>query len=112
MDPIQRSIETEASKMSDQQTESGMPLLESLVLMNVVKTNPGLTKRDLSQAARRDLGADVTEDTKFLKYIDNLVRVGCLAKYDFRFHLTPSGERFYNETRTKVLPALRSLAFR
>lgn len=112
MDQIQRSIETEASKTNDLQSESGMPLLESLVILNAVKTNPGLTKRELSSNARASLGADSTEDTKFLKYIDNLVRVGCLAKYDFRFHLTPSGERFFSDTRNKVLPALRGLAFR
>lgn len=112
MNPIDQTIQSQRSRAFDLQAESGMPLLESLVLLKVVKSVGGvISKRELSAAARQELGFDHTYDVLFLKYIDNMVKVGLLAKYDFKYQLTPSGSSYFDNTRNKISPALRSLAF-
>lgn len=93
-------------------TENGMSLFESLVILSTVRSSPGTMKGGVAQAVRAKLGMDICENTVVLHMIDNLVRTGLLVRLDFKYHLTPAGERYLTETRERFLPAIRELSYR
>jgi hypothetical protein len=44
--------------------------------------------------------------------IDNLVRSGLLVRLDFKFYVTPAGEKYFEENRARFMPAIKRLVFR
>jgi hypothetical protein len=92
--------------------ESGMSLFESLVILSVVQEIPGNTKGNVARAVRENMGMDVCENTMILHMIDNLVRTGLLVRLDFKFYVTPAGEKYFEENRARFMPAIKRLVFR
>ena len=111
MDVIQSAMDKHKKHETDLQAETGLPVFETLVILAIVKNKPELDKRSVSFLAREKMGANSHEDPKYLKFIDNMMRVGLICKHDFRYHMTPNGERYLKETLTKIAPALSSLMF-
>lgn len=112
MDPITTSIENHRKFQTDLQAETGLPVFETLVILGVIKDNPELMKRGVVVLVRELMGADVFEEGKYLKFVDNMLRVGLVCKHDFRYHMTPNGERYLKATLDKLMPAMRGLVYR
>ena len=86
------------------------PELEELVILDVIKRNPGYTKRLVAAAALGVFGRDLEQERQFLVYIDSLVGVGLLFRHNFTYVLTPSGterlERLKSNLRGPLMRAL------
>lgn len=109
MDTVQQSLNSAAM---DMQADSGLPLLETLVILAVVNDFPEMMKAGVVTAARDLLGADQSENGRYLKFVDNMLRVGLICKHDFKYHMTPRGERHLIEITAKIMPSLRNLVRR
>lgn len=81
---------------------TGCPELEATAILNAVRREPGLRKGPLADHVKVLLGRlRSTDDEKrtLLRCIDCMVYCGYLARYDFSYHLTPSGQRRLEELK-------------
>lgn len=76
----------------------GVPEFEALLLLTLAKEFPGSLKGDLALRA----GGCRELERVWLKYIDCLVGTQALVRLDFRFYLTPTGEKRLMELQTKL----------
>lgn len=68
-----------------------VPELEELILLDAVKRHPNYSKSLLACAALGVFGRELSQDRRFLVYIDTLVGLGYVYRHRFRYVLTPSG---------------------
>jgi hypothetical protein len=93
----------------DHTTGTGVPDLETMTILAIVKKNPGYRKGILIFSVREALGVEQERERNFLHYVDDLVNLGYLVRFDFGYHTTPRGMERLVELRNKAMPALRLL---
>lgn len=76
----------------------GVPEFEALLLLTLAKEFPGSFKGDLAIRA----GGYQELERVWLKYIDCLVATNALIRLDFKFYLTPTGEKRLLELQSKL----------
>lgn len=87
------------------------PELEELVILDVIKRNPGYTKRLVAAAALGVFGRDLEVERQFLMYIDSLVGIGRLFRHNFTYVLTPSGVERLEQLKANLRgPLMRALS--
>lgn len=88
---------------------TGIPHLEVMTLLMVASQTPGLRKAELTKAARAALSVPMDRDRTFLSYVDGLVKLGLMIRYDFGYHMTPAGKRRFADLREETMPALKMI---
>ena len=87
------------------------PELEELVILDVIKRNPGYTKRLVAAAALGVFCRDLEQERQFLTYIDSLVGIGRLFRHNFTYILTPSGTERLEQLKSNLRgPLMRALS--
>lgn len=87
-------------------TGIGVPEFEAAVLLGIISTKPGLQKKEVVAAALDRLGRSASDERIFLKYVDCLIGLGQVARYDFSYHLTPTGSIRFRQIRSGISSAM------
>ena len=84
----------------------GVPEFEVITILSLVKNNPGLDKKQLITKIMALFNYSESFDRVYSKYIDILVELNQLARYDFKYYLIPAGIQRLTELKAKLNAAI------
>jgi len=100
-----------AAKNQDLPYGINVPEIETMLLLSIVRRQPNLLKREVVNFFLELSRKDQNYERLILKYVDTLMDMRYIARYDFRYHLTIPGEKRLRELLDQSTPALRFLTF-
>lgn len=87
----------------------GIPDMEAALMLSIVKSDPGLRKPELVKKTIEALGRPGSDERLFLHHVDSLMGLSQISRYDFGYHITPTGLRRLDVLLRDLRPALGHL---
>jgi hypothetical protein len=78
------------------------PELEEMVILDVIRRNPGYTKGLIAAAALGVFGRDLSYERQFLTFVDSLTEIGLLFRHNFTYILTPTGAQRLEQLKNNL----------